>query len=607
MCGIAGFNWKNPEQIRNMTDAICHRGPDDEGIFCDDRVSLGHRRLSIIDTSTRGHQPMQFEHLQIVYNGEVYNYLELRTQLQSAGYHFQSDTDTEVILLSYHCWGADCVNRFNGMWAFCIYDAQKKTLFLSRDRFGVKPIYYYFDGDKFIFASELKAIRPLIGDLKINPAAVNYFFYQKYIGGEMTIDDRCSKLKPSENLIFDLEKKQIRKNTYFDLPAQVEQCRSQPLTHRLEAVEDIMTDAVQRRLIADVPVGSFLSGGVDSSVISAIITRQKQNFQTFSIGFQDESYDEVPFSKQVAEHIHTRHHVEYLAVDEPLIERVIRSMDEPLGDSSVMPTALLSQMTRKFVTVCLSGDAGDEVFGGYDSYMAYQFARFIPTGLIRLGRPLLNMLPPSEKKLPLAFKLQKFANDYHPDPAPRHLDWMAAFTDRDRLPLLADRFIETDDFIRPAGGKDLTGMQLLDFDGYLCEDILKKVDLASMMYSLEVRVPFLDYRLVPLVLSLPDKYKIRYLRTKWLLKKIASGMLPAQIINRKKRGFTVPVSGWLRNSSLLRQFITNKEFYSHGFLQYDHASRLFADHIDKRRDNARRLWLIFVFNYWWHTVGRGRV
>jgi asparagine synthase (glutamine-hydrolysing) len=606
MCGIAGFNWKNPEQIRRMTDALCHRGPDDEGVYCDDNVCLGHRRLSIIDISTRGHQPMQFEHLRIVYNGEVYNYQELRKELEAAGYQFHSDTDTEVILLSYHHWGSDCVNRFNGMWAFCIYDAQKKTLFLSRDRFGVKPLYYYFDGDRFIFASELKAIRPLIPDLRINTTAVNYFFYQKYIGSEMTIYDQCSKLRPSENLLFDLEKKKIHKSTYFDLPAQVEQCRSQNLSERLNAAENILADAVIKRLVADVPVGSFLSGGLDSSVISAIITRQKQNFQTFSIGFEDESYDEVPFSKKVAEHINTQHNVEYLTIDEPLIERVIGSMDEPFGDASLLPTALLSQMTRKYVTVCLSGDAGDEVFAGYDSYKAHKLARFIPAGMVRLSRPLIDMLPPSEKKLHLAFKMQKFVDDYHHDPGRRHLDWMATFTDRDRLPLLADKFVRADDFIRPAGRSDLTGMQLGDFEGFLPEDILKKVDMASMMYSLEVRVPFLDYRLVPLVLSLPDKYKIRYLRTKWLLKKIASGLLPAEIINRKKRGFTVPVSKWLKKSSLIRRFITGREYYDHDFLQYDYVCQLFTDHMNGKRDNARKLWLIFVFNYWWHTIHRSR-
>lgn len=606
MCGIAGFNWNHPEQIRQMTDAIRHRGPDDAGFYCDERVSLGHRRLSIIDTSPRGHQPMQFEHLQIVYNGEVYNYLELRKELESAGYRFHSGTDTEVILLAYHRWGTDCVNRFNGMWAFCIYDAQKKTLLLSRDRFGVKPLYYYFDGDRFIFASELKAIRPLAGDLQIDATAVNYFFYQKYIGSDRTIYQQCYKLKPSENLVFDLQTRQLHKSTYFDLPARVEACRQLGLSERLDTIKGILPDAVSRRLIADVPVGSFLSGGVDSSVISAIIARQRQNFQTFSIGFRDESYDEVPFSKQVAEHIQTQHHVEYLAIDEPFIERVIGCMDEPLGDASLLPTALLSQMTRKSVTVCLSGDAGDEVFGGYDSYKAWQLAQYIPAGAVRLSRPLVNLLPPSDKKLHLAFKMQKFVEDYHENPEWRHLNWMATFTDRDRAGLLGDRFVRADEFIHPAGRRDLTGMQLNDFAGYLPEDILKKVDLASMMYSLEVRVPFLDYRLVPMVLSLPDAYKIRYFRTKRLLKQMATELLPAAIIHRKKRGFTVPISGWLRQSGLLREFIQNRAYYEHGFVRYDYACQLLTEHLNRQKDHARRLWLIFVFNTWWYRVHSGK-
>ncbi|MCE5185463.1 MAG: asparagine synthase (glutamine-hydrolyzing) [Planctomycetaceae bacterium] len=602
MCGIAGFNWNSKEQIQRMTDTLRHRGPDDEGIFCDERVSLGHRRLSIIDVSPRGRQPMSFEGLQIVHNGEIYNFQELRRELESAGYQFHSDTDTEVLLLAYHRWGADCVNRFNGMWAFCIYDAHKRTLFLSRDRFGVKPLYYYFDGAKFVFASELKAIRPIVGNLQVNGAAVNYFFYQKYIGGQMTIYENCFKLRPAENLFFDLETKQLRNSVYYDLPEQVGQQGERSLDQRLNEVEGLIVDAVTKRLIADVPVGSFLSGGVDSSLISAIIARQRQDFQTFSIGFEDESYDEVPFSTKVAQHIGTKHHVEYLSIDEGLIERVIGAMDEPLGDASILPTALLSQMTRRHVTVCLSGDAGDEVFAGYDSYLADKLAPFMPAGLVRAARPLVRLLPPSEKKVSLTFKVQKFADDFRSEPAWRHLDWMATFTDPARCALLADAFIRAEAFMGDVRGTDLTGMQLSDFRRYLPEDILKKADLASMMHSLEVRTPFLDYRLVPLVLSLPDKYKIRCLRTKRLLKHIAQPLLPRQIVHRKKRGFTVPVSAWLKKSDLLKQFILDKQYYGHGLVNYDYATRLLAEHIDKRSDHARKLWLIFVFNYWLHAA-----
>lgn len=604
MCGIAGFNWNNPHLIEQMTERLRHRGPDDKGFYCDPLVSLGHRRLSIIDLSERGRQPMGYNGLEIVYNGEIYNYRQLRAELESAGYHFFSDTDTEVILLAYHRWGTDCVNRFNGMWAFCIYDSLKKILFLSRDRFGVKPLYYFFDGQRFVFASELKSIRLIAENCQINPAAVNYFFYQKYIGDDLTIYEQCCKLRPSENLIFDLQKKQIHKSFYFNLPEQVEQYSNRTVKERIYQAENLLCDAVTKRLVADVPVGSFLSGGLDSSVISALIAGQKENFQTFSIGFQDESYDEVPFSRKAADHIHTKHHVEYLTIDESLIERVVSHMDEPLGDASVLPTALLSQMTRRYVTVCLSGDGGDEVFGGYDSYLAYHIAKFIPAVCIRMARPLSNMLPPSDKKLNLAFKTHKFLEDYHPHPARRHLDWMATFTDSDRRMLLDKNYIKTEDFIGPLERSDLTGIQLNDFQRYLPEDILKKVDLASMMHSLEVRTPFLDYRLVPLVLSLPDAYKIRCFRTKWLLKNIAAGLLPKEIIHRKKRGFTVPLSAWIRKSSFIRQFITEKEFYSHDLINKNYVGKLLDEHLKRQKDNARKLWLIFVFNYWHHTAGR---
>lgn len=587
-----------------MTDILSHRGPDDEGIFCDDRVSLGHRRLSIIDTSNRGHQPMQFEHLQIVFNGEIYNYQELRAELKTAGYQFQSDSDTEVLLKAYHHWGINCVNRLNGMWAICIYDSQHKTLFLSRDRFGIKPFYYYHKGQTFVFASELKAIRPLVKDLKVNTTALNYFFYQKYIGADLTIYENCYKLKPSENIIYNLDTHHIHKSSYYSLSDSLQQQSQRSLKERLEEVAGLLTDAVIKRLVADVPVGSFLSGGLDSSLISAIIARDRQNFQTFSIGFQDKSYDEIPFSKTVAEYIRTRHHIEYLEIDEPLIERVVGHMDEPFGDASILPTTLLSEMTRRHVTVCLSGDAGDEVFAGYDSYKAYQYARVISAGLIKACSPFVNMLPPSDKKLTLAFKIQKFTEDYHPNPWRRHLDWMGTFTDRDRQTLLQELYICTDYFIGPAEANTLTGMQMNDFQRYLPEDILKKVDAASMMHSLEVRVPFLDHRLVPIVMSLPSCYKIRFLKTKWLLKRLASDLLPTEIIHRKKRGFTVPVSAWLRKSELIRQVIIDSEFYGHGFINSSYASQLLDDHLQKRADNARQLWLVFVFNFWWHKIHR---
>jgi len=603
MCGIAGFNWPDQGLLEKMTGTLKHRGPDDEGFYVDGNVSMGHRRLSIIDTSEKGHQPMRFKNLVIIHNGEIYNFKELREELKSKGYNFVSNTDTEVALCCYHQWGPACVNRFNGMWAFCIYDSEKNILFLSRDRFGVKPLYYYFDGKRFIFASELKAIRRCNLDLTINIPALNFFFYQKYIGSDLTIFENCCKLRPSENLIFDLNHKTLAKTKYFDLAEEISRHQNTPLKERLESIENLIADAVEKRLVADVPVGSFLSGGVDSSLISAIISRNHKDFDTFSIGFKDRSYDELKYSKLVSEYIRTDHHVDFLEVDEDIVKFVIENMDEPFGDASVFPTYLLSKMTRRKVTVALSGDAGDEVFGGYDTYKAYKIARYVPAAAARLSKYLIDLLPPSDEKVSLTFKMQRFVRDFDANINRRHLNWMATFNDPQRQKLLNDRFVSGDCLVNCGSEKNLLSIQLNDIYNYLPEDILKKVDLASMLNSLEVRVPFLDYRLVPLVLSLPEKYKVRNITTKWLLKKIASYYLPREIVHRPKKGFTVPISKWIKKSDLIRQFFTNHSYYEHNLLNYDYVQELFNAHIDGKEDNARQLWLVFVFNYWWNENG----
>jgi asparagine synthase (glutamine-hydrolysing) len=598
VCGIAGFNWKDSSVINAMAETLRHRGPDDRGVYLDTGVSLGHTRLAILDLSQKGHQPMHFENLTIVFNGEIYNFQEIRDELQSLGYKFTSGTDTEVILAAYHRWGDKCVEKFNGMWALCIYDRDKQTLFLSRDRFGIKPIYYYFDGRRFIFASELKAIRKHGIPLETDPAGLNFFFYQKYIGGDFTIYKNCRKLRPSESLLFDLNTKKIVVSKHYDLENEIAKRQSIPIDERLGMVEGIIEDAVLKRLIADVPVGSFLSGGLDSSLISAIISKNKKDFDTFSIGFKDQSYNELEFSKSVAEYIGTAHHYEYMDVNEDIIQQVIGEMDEPFGDSSVFPTYLLSKITRQKVTVSLSGDAGDEVFGGYDTYRAYKLARYVPAPLVRLSRHLVDAIPPSDKKVTLGFRMKRFVRDFDMGCDRRHLNWMATFGDVSRGKLLGDSFIPCDRLINCTGEDNLLSVQLNDIHNYLAEDILKKVDLASMLVSLEARVPYLDYRLVPLVLSLPEKYKIRNLTTKWLLKKIAGRYLPRRIVHRPKRGFTVPVSAWIRNSALIREFLTNRSYYQASPLDYDYAQRLFDEHISRGRDNARELWLIFVCNYW---------
>lgn len=600
MCGIAGFNWSDKSLIEKMNRRLRHRGPDDEGYYVDDEVSLGHRRLSILDLSEKGHQPMSIEHLIAVYNGEIYNFRQLRSELSAKGYQFVSGTDTEVLLYSYLEWGESCVERFNGMWAFCLYDKKKNTLFLSRDRFGIKPLYYYHAGGRFVFASELKAIREHALDVKVSREGLNFYFNQKYIGGEFTIYEDCFKLLPGENLTFDIKQKTCARKKYYDLEDEIRKCQETPVEQRIDAIADLIPDAVEKRLMADVPVGSFLSGGVDSSLISAVIARKEKNFRTFSIGFTDKSYNELEYSKLVSRHLGTDHHYQYLDVDEKLAGYLIKNMDEPFGDSSLLPTYLLSKMTRERVTVSLSGDAGDEVFGGYDSYQAYRLAERVPRFVTDMLGKVATMLGPSEKKLSLRFKIRKFVNDYHADVNRRHLNWMGTFNDADRRELLGEGFGELESFISYGEENSLLSLQLNDIANYLAEDILKKVDLASMLNSLEVRVPFLDYRLVPLVLSLPDEYKIRNCKTKWLLKRIAGSYLPRRIIRRPKRGFTVPISQWIKNSSLIKRFVSDRQYYEHGLLNYDYVGRLFREHVNGKADWARQLWLVFVFNYWWN-------
>jgi len=601
MCGIAGFNFKDKKNINKMLDIIIHRGPDAGDIMVDENISLGHRRLSILDLSENGKQPMKYKSFYITFNGEIYNFQDIKEELQKIGHSFLSSSDTEVILHAYEEWGEDCVKKFNGMWAFCIYDKDKNTLFLSRDRFGIKPLYYYFDDKKFIFSSELKAICKHNIDLEINPIAINFFFYQKYIGGEETIYKKCFKLLPAYNLFFDLEKKIFETKKYYDLEYEIEQNNLIPINDRLKNIEILLQDAIKKRLIADVPAGSFLSGGLDSSFISAVIAKKHKDFKTFSIGFKEASYDELPYSKIVSKYIKTKHYFKYVDVDidEDVVKFLIKNMDEPFGDSSLIPTYFLSQITKEKVKVSLSGDAGDEIFGGYDSYQGYLIARYIPFFLVKIIKKVTRLISTSEKKVTIGFKIKKFFEDYEVDAQIRHFNWMSTFKNDNRKILLKDNYINDEEIpLRRVVGDDLLSIQLNDIHNYLPEDILKKVDISSMLNSLEARMPFLDYRLVSLVLSLPEKYKIKFFEKKWFLKKIAILCLPKNIIFRKKRGFTIPLSKWIKESLLIKSCLLDEKYYEHNFLNKNYVEDLYKKHIKGKNDNSRKLWLVFIFNYW---------
>jgi asparagine synthase (glutamine-hydrolysing) len=602
MCGIAGFNWKNEEQIRRMTQKIAHRGPDGDGHFCDEKVSLGHRRLAIIDLSDGGRQPMNFQHLWITYNGEIFNYLQIRQELSQLGHTFQSSSDTEVILHAYAEWGREAVKKFNGEWAFCIYDKNRNELFLSRDRWSIKPLYYWHEGQKFVFASEIKAILEIKPDKQINEKALNQYFYQKYTLAEQSIYTGIKSIPSSCSTIYKLDSDEFLIEEYYNLQHEVEKATKINLDERLFEIEKCLPAAIIKRLVADVPVGAFLSGGLDSSYISAIISYTVNKPKTFTIGFSESSFDEVPFAEKVAKHINTEHYTQYLAFNDDLIETVFSKMDEPFGDSSILPTFLLSKMTREQVTVSLSGDAGDEIFGGYDTYLAYKTAKFIPGFSIPALKSLVKLVPPSDKKVSLEFKMKRFLRKTSPHPLQQHLDWMATFLPKERQKLLNEQTSNLESKFQHKETISLQDIQLLDFKTYLQDDILRKVDMASMFNSLEARVPFLDFELVPFVLSLPDEYKIRFFKTKWLLKNLAKTYLPKEIINRKKRGFSVPVSKWLTESELMKEYLLSKNNFAQNIINFEYVNQLYKSHLAKEKDNSRELWLVFVFNYWYKNV-----
>lgn len=599
MCGVVGFNWNDNELIEKMTDSIIHRGPDDSGVFTSDDFSLGHRRLSILDLSQNGKQPMFYKDYILVFNGEIYNFKEIQAELIKEGHQFITQSDSEVILHAYERWGDDCVNHFNGMWAFCIFDKRRRELFISRDRFGIKPLYYYWDQDKFVFSSELKAIRLHSLDFKIDDRGLNLFFYQKYIGDNLTIFKNVYKLRPAENITFDIDNKRLKLNSYYSLEDEIAKCEKLSLKKRLKLAKEILKDSVQKRLISDVALGCFLSGGLDSSLISALISEVKSALSTFSIGFKEKSYDELEYSKIVAERLETEHFYKYQDIKEEDIKYILDRLDEPFGDSSIIPTYLLSRITRDKVKVSLSGDAGDEIFAGYDVYKGYKISKYIPNIVGKLIKFFIRFIPDSDKKVNFVFKVKRFVRDLEADAVERHFNWLATFTESERGKLLGKHYIKSRDILNFEGADSLTTIQLKDVHNYLAEDILKKVDIASMLNSLEVRVPFLDYRLVSLVLSLPDKYKVRFLKTKYLLKKIAEPYLPGKIIYRKKRGFTVPVAIWLRESEFMKKVLLEEEYYEHGFFKIQYVVKLYNDHLNKKSDKARELWLLFVFNYWY--------
>lgn len=609
MCGIAGFVGEGDGGIlRRMTDRLAHRGPDAEGFWSGDGVHLGHRRLSILDIEG-GAQPMWSADgaLGVVFNGEIYNFAELRTDLEKCGEVFRTDhSDTEVLLAAYRHWGAEMVHRLNGMWAFVIFDRTRKKLFASRDRFGKKPFYYHHAPARglFVFASELTALIEHPGvPRSLSATAVRKFFAYGYVPAPMAMTDGARKLPGGHSLTLDLATGELRVWRYWEYQPEPTEVHS--LDARCEELRSLLATAVRRRMVSDVPLGVFLSGGIDSSLIAALAAKEVASgeLRTFSIGFDEPTYDERPFADRVARLIGSCHCVETLGMDaaRDLLPEILGNLDEPNGDSSLLPTWLLCKFTRREVTVALGGDGGDELFAGYEPFRALRMAKFyrrlVPRSLHPAIVALVDRAPVSHRYLSADFALKRFvrgASQPNPLWIPTWMagmelrDWRECFGGNESPEEIFSEAVEAWDGIRSDDPVDKATGFFIRL--YMQDSVLAKVDRASMMHGLEVRAPFLDPDVVEFARRIPAKWRLRGGRGKFFLKRAARGLLPDGIIFRRKKGFGVPSGAWFASGALrIDPSLTPCPAV---------AERLWREHAEGRRNHRLFLWNAMVFGQW---------
>jgi asparagine synthase (glutamine-hydrolysing) len=612
MCGILGSNFYEPEKLKNASKLIAHRGTDDEGIFHNPVVSLIHRRLSILDLSPAGHQPMFYckdsgacsekfypenipnTQVGIVYNGEIYNYRELKAELTEKNYRFSSNSDTELILAAYLAWGEECTQKFNGMWAFCLYDSSKNILFLSRDRLGIKPLYFFMDEKRFVFSSELKALLELGLSFEINKDALNHFLIFGYTSTEQSILEKAQKLSPGENMIYHLGEKKITTRYKYWKPIFSEINVSKQEASK--KIYSLLEDAVTKRLLSDVDLGAFLSGGIDSSVIVYFMKKHLAHLNTFSVKFDKEEANESQYAAMVAKIFNTSHHeVAFSARDvENLTSKLAYFFDEPFGDESMIPTYLVSKVASNYVKVVLSGTGSDEIFGGYRRYNKF----LILAALNRLPNSLKYFISTNyqfinksdAQKIQLLFRSRNQAELYS-----KLTSYLARGNKEEYYDL--SKYSQIEGFFEQK--RMLNNALSFDQNYYLPADLLVKEDRATMAHTIEGRVPFLDYRLVEYANSLPVNLKIHYLTNKYILKESFKHILPKEIIYRKKQGFGVPLGIYFRDE--LKNFAYEQIFYFDAFEYYDKKEMLtfWQLHQDKKADYSSYFWRIINFNQWY--------
>ena len=632
MCGIAGYATRDgeapsdyPRFLDRMSDALTHRGPDDAGRWMGDGIGLAIRRLSIIDLEG-GHQPLSNEDgtVWIVMNGEIFNHLELREHLEAQGHRFKTRSDTESVVHAYEQWGEACVEHLNGQFAFAIWDRHRRRLFLARDRVGIKPLYYRHQNGELWFGSEMKALLRLpFVDRRVDLDALRHYLVLEYVPSPLSIIEGIAKLPPGHWLSWNAHDGSVRQHEYWDVnlagaevaPSTNRSGRARELLARLEAV-------VKKEMIADVPVGVFLSGGIDSSAVTAMMTRTAPgNVNSFSVGFRDSSFDESGFARAVATHLGTTHRE--LILEPEMLGGVLPllgdALDEPFADPSIIPTYLLSRFARDHVKVALGGDGGDELFAGYPTVQAHRLAaayQFLP-GPVRLGlAAAARRLPVSHDNLSFDFKVKRFVQAAHHAAAERHLRWMSAvepellgqlLTADMRNPSATSLAIPARHAERASSQPALNQVLYLDMKLYLEGDILTKLDRASMLASLEARVPLLNQDFVEYVAALPLEDKLYGMHSKHLFKQALQGVLPASVLQRRKKGFGIPVARWLRGplKAELLDALAADRLKRDGFFEPVVVQRLIDDHMDGRRDNRKALWTLFMFQRW-HERYAGR-
>lgn len=619
MCGINGFIYNKPNNIEDnisliasMNSRIIYRGPDDEGVYADTQAALGMRRLSIIDLCT-GKQPIYNEDNTkvIVFNGEIYNYRELRETLASKGHVFKTKSDTETILHAYEEYGKGCPDKLNGMFAFAIYDISKQELFIARDRAGEKPLYYYMDEEKLVFASELKSIIRCF-DIKkeINRDALNQYLSLTYIPAPLTIFNNIFKLEAGSHMLYNNGSLRIEK--YWDIDSKksdliydYEECRKK--------LREYMFRSIEKKMISDVPLGAFLSGGIDSSIVTGIMSRlSSKPVETFTIGFRDKAFDESGRAAIVAQKNNTSHHVHYLdydnAVDE--LDTILDTFDEPFADSSSIPTYFVSKFAREHVTVVLTGDAGDELFAGYSKYLVNYYSDMynkVPAFLRRqVFERLVYSLP---DKSPMTRKMRKVIENAGQDIFTKRKNLMflgfngnktEELLKKDHISRTGCDFID-DTYFKNEKFDELAKTLYTDFKVVLEGDMLVKVDRMSMLNSLETRVPLLDRDIMELAFKIPSEYKLKGRKQKHIFKDTFKDLIPDGILNKSKRGFAVPIGEWFKGplKARLQGLLDEELIASQGIFDHDYIKRLLEDHFSERVNNAYPLWALFVFQNWY--------